>query len=508
MTAKSQPTKQAVAVAAQKLDPDIERLNLQPGEEKIHETRTHWIVLLGRIIVPFLVTLFFVSWALYRGIGGTFLAAESRAPQGFDLISWILIVVVGLLVLIWLVLWVRSRKERRTRLIILAIIGMISLIIYYRYEGGRFFFIDPVYASLQIFDGWNIVLFVCIFISLCAVGISAYDWQNDRLILTNRRVILEDDKVYIPRVLERTSQSEVDIDDIQNVSASTKTYAQHWLGYGKIIIKSASYAGGIDFNAASNPSLMQSKIMVEVNAHRKQNSERDFGRMIESSVYGNKPPKPAPPPRIVYTGPWKVVRWLLPENPERNYEKNEVLWRPHWLFMLRGIAWPLLIFTLAVFSIVIGTQFMWFTGPVITVLFLVMLIFCAGWLAWEIEDYRNDLYILTPNSIIDIQKKPFGPEDRRTGQIENIQNVSYTTTFISNFLGYGDVLVETAGSGGKFTFNKVPDPRNVVGIINDYRRQFESGKKERTLNDSLTLLRHYHDAQIKHNELNNGGPNP
>jgi membrane protein YdbS with pleckstrin-like domain len=503
MTVKAQATTSTL----QQDDEDRKRLNLQADEQIIHETRTHWIVLFGRSLIPVLFTLFFAGLAFYRAAGGTFLSAASRAEPGFDLLNYVLSVVLGLLILFWLILWVRSSKDRQTRTVLVAVMGMLALLIYYRAQGGRFFYIDPVYASLQAFDGWNIVLMVCAGIALFFVGISAYDWQNDRLVLTTKRVIYDDDLVLIPRLLERRSQQEVDIDDIQAVVATTKTYPQHWLKYGLIIVKSASYAGSIEFKAATDPKQMQGKIMGEVNAHRKQNSERDFERMIEGEVYGVKPAKPAVTARVVHTGPWKLLRWIFPENPERDEAKNEITWRQHWLFLLQAIGLPLTVFFLAVVSVFIAAQFLWVSGPLVTVLLLVLLIGCALWLAWEIEDYRNDVYILTGSNIIDVQKKPFGPEDRRTAPIENIQNVSFTTSFISNLFNYGNVTVQTASSG-EFTFTRVPNPRSVVGIINDYRRQVENGKKARSMSDMLTLLRHYHAAQIKHNEIGNGGAKP
>jgi len=87
------------------------------------------------------------------------------------------------------------------------------------------------------------------------------------------------------------------------------------------------------------------------------------------------------------------------------------------------------------------------------------------------------------------------------GRLGAVTNVSFETTFISNLLGYGDVVVETAGSGGKFTFMHVPNPRDVVTKINDYYVMFKRADKERSLNDMLELLRHYHLAQQRHNEL-------
>jgi len=104
--------------------------------------------------------------------------------------------------------------------------------------------------------------------------------------------------------------------------------------------------------------------------------------------------------------------------------------------------------------------------------------------------------------VVDIEKKPFGPEDRRQAGLGAITNVQFSTTFISNLLGYGDVILETAGAGGRFTFTHVPRPNEVVTVISDYIVQFKRGEKAKTLDDTVELLTRYHEAQQRHNELN------
>ena len=81
----------------------------------------------------------------------------------------------------------------------------------------------------------------------------------------------------------------------------------------------------------------------------------------------------------------------------------------------------------------------------------------------------NDKYVLNLQSIlIDVDKKPFGPESSRRAPLTAIQNIEFDVSFIESILGYGDVIIETAGGGGKFTFNHVPDRRGVQATINDY----------------------------------------
>jgi translation initiation factor 2 beta subunit (eIF-2beta)/eIF-5 len=55
--------------------------------------------------------------------------------------------------------------------------------------------------------------------------------------------------------------------------------------------------------------------------------------------------------------------------------------------------------------------------------------------------------------------------------------------------------METAGGKGdsKFTFHGVPQPSEVVALINNYRAEFKRGERERSLNETIALLKEYHN---------------
>ena len=85
------------------------------------------------------------------------------------------------------------------------------------------------------------------------------------------------------------------------------------------------------------------------------------------------------------------------------------------------------------------------------------------WLWWEVEDWGNDLYILTDRSVIDIEKKPlFFAEERRQAPLDMIQSVSlHIPGPLATILNYGDVLIQTAGPAGELTFHGVSQPARV-----------------------------------------------
>jgi hypothetical protein len=100
-----------------------------------------------------------------------------------------------------------------------------------------------------------------------------------------------------------------------------------------------------------------------------------------------------------------------------------------------------------------------------------------------------------------VDKKPFGPENRRRAPLSSIQDITFNVTFIENLLGYGDVVIQTGGAGGgTFTFYHVPNPRGVQATLNDYLTDFRKREKKRQLRDTVALLREYHTAQLAHGE--------
>jgi hypothetical protein len=95
------------------------------------------------------------------------------------------------------------------------------------------------------------------------------------------------------------------------------------------------------------------------------------------------------------------------------------------------------------------------------------------WVYYRFEDWRNDIYQLTSETISDIERKPFlGREERRQAPLEGMLNVQVRRpSFMANLLNYGDVIVQTGGATGELTFDHIFDPLTVQ---QDLWRKFET----------------------------------
>lgn len=475
----------------------FESVDLRAGERILHVTHLHLVVLARRLVLPLIVLLISGGLLFYRSIGGQFLVAGAAAEQQFTIVDALLAVMLVGTAAAWL-LARRSRGSNRLRLGLFMVGTILALWLFFRAEGGRLVSIDP-YATNHA-DMLNVVLFVTALLAVLAGVYAFLDWKTDQLILTSQRVIHDHEQPWVRRIQEQLS-----LQDIQSVHASTKTYLEHWFNFGLISIKSASFNRVMVFTSASNPREMQTRIMAEVNKRRREQSEADFRRLVEARVYNNEPPRAKRVPQIQRSYTPRMLGWLFEANPVFNEENETYIWHPHWFFLIKALLRPTIALLLALIVLALGAELGAVEREGMAAPLLVIGLVFVGWAAWEIEDHRNDRYILTPTQVIDIEKKPFGPESRRSAGLDALQNVTFRTTLVSRILGYGDVVLSTAGPGEGLTFHDIPNPREVVALINSYLEEFQKIQKERNLEDTLKLLRYYHTL---HQHYGNGAQPP
>lgn len=464
-------------------------------EKEISVVRHHWILLVGNLLVPVLVVLLCGGLLYYRAIGGGFLNPRAAPAGEIDIFNVFLIFMILTIALVWFIqpLFGTSNK-RNTRQILVAFGVFLAAILFFRYQGGRVFDVGGTGIGNFEFDLLNGVLIAGMVLGVLYALYTYFDWLNDFLILTNYRVIYDDEKLFV-----RRQQDQIAIEDIQNVVARTgdkspSGYLKYYLKFGTIVIQSASFRRDIVFRAANNPAEMQRRIMDEVKKKRSDRSKEDVQKIIKTKVLRLEEPssKPKVPARRS-----KTVRFLgkiFPENPEHR-EDGTIIWRPHWIFAVAALARPFTVFIVVLVLLFVGERIGLLPVGWFGFILIVGGIGFVGWAVWAIEDYRNDQYILTPNQVIDIEQIPFGPEDRRSASLGTLQNVQLKTSFIGRLIGYGDVELETAGGKGdsKFTFHGVPNPNEVVSLINNYRAEFKREEKTRNLNDTISLLTEFYN---------------
>lgn len=88
--------------------------------------------------------------------------------------------------------------------------------------------------------------------------------------------------------------------------------------------------------------------------------------------------------------------------------------------------------------------------------------------------WRSIHYLITSEEIY--VKSGIVSRSVHNTRLEEVQNTSFTQSWLGRLLGYGDIAIDTAGTGGKeIVFTSVPQPREVLEMIT---RQLDEAKSQ------------------------------
>jgi uncharacterized membrane protein YdbT with pleckstrin-like domain len=318
------------------------------------------------------------------------------------------------------------------------------------------------------------------------------DWTNDFYVVTDQRAVHEEKVLLI-----RETRDEAPLNRIQNINIDRHLVGSV-LGFGKLTIDTAARAGAsrVVFDYLANPNQVQALIFEQVSRVqageklevRESIREKLGGRVgmgpkpdiphpvipLSAETVAPQPKKPALWKRI-YQATLKSWFWI------ENRDKDQVIWRKHWIRLFGKIGVPSLI--LLAWILILGiylrntnTASWGFLG-----LWIVCLLPLAFWWWWNWENWSNDRYIVTNDRIIDIEAWPLGFRTMRTETtFDRIQNVSFDIPHpVATALNYGTVVIYTAGAEGRLDFLYVRDPKRVQSEIFDRLTAYEQKQLQR-----------------------------
>lgn len=346
-----------------------------------------------------------------------------------------------------------------------------------------------------------------------AVIWTVVDWSNDYLIITNRRV------VHYERVWGlREERTEAPIEQVSNVNESSLGLAARLLNFADVRIETAGHQVDIFFPYVPRRLQVRQNIFSELE-HVRERAERAKREQLRHQIRDRLIEYIAPP-KVVAAPTTMLATSVAAPVPMRQRRqsglgkrlnswfgmqiegKGKITWRKHWLDLLRRTGKWLGI-TLAIA----------FVGPLLffaagVAFDLPRLAFIALWVLalagfgfatwWHYEDWRNDIYQLTDENVLDIERAPFRLKERSVATtLDRIQNVSYTKpTFWNNFFDYGDVIIETAGGEGRLVFKNVPNPawatQEIFRRREAQRQRRQKEQTQRRVDDFLDWVLVYH----------------
>ena len=161
-----------------------------------------------------------------------------------------------------------------------------------------------------------------------------------------------------------------------------------------------------------------------------------------------------PPPRGSGTlGAAPTSEPMTVNYPDRLLTDGEELlrgFRPHWKLLVPALGWAMLLAALTGVSIAaLSASWRWWSVALAVVVWLALS-------ARSLAAWWSTTYVLTTERIV-VRRGLVS----RTGTeipLESITNVLFSQRAIERLLGYGDVLVESAGSQGQSRLEDIPDP--------------------------------------------------
>jgi uncharacterized membrane protein YdbT with pleckstrin-like domain len=324
------------------------------------------------------------------------------------------------------------------------------------------------------------------------------DWLNDYFVITTKHLIHNEFQI-------RSFQGDAvktPIGQVQSVEVTKPSLLATLFNIGTARITTASQQGAIYFDNVDDPGAVRDQI----NEVRELVRALDAGRAqaaMRHSIEGHfgaeaslrrltsaEAPPPEPPPGGIMAFLRDLRRryaYRVEEGPVITYRKHIfVLLQQNWMMWL---VWLLLL---------VGLVFI----PNLQIFLFILLVFivASGYLGWQVEDWRNDLFQVNDLYVVDIDRRPFGfGESRKQTELSNIQTIrARRPNLLATLFNYGHVDIETAGATAKISFEWVHNPQLVQNDITRRQEQFRQQQRvregERQRKEYAVLLDVYKQA--------------
>jgi len=288
------------------------------------------------------------------------------------------------------------------------------------------------------------------------------DWSNDYYIVTNERVVRTEKIVAL-----YDSREEAPLSTIISVDVNSSGIIQRQIGLGDVVVR--TFTAQITMYDVANPDQVESMVQEYWNRSKEKINTTEKGAIKKALLNKINPPPPkaieevvaAPLPKPESYAP-SIYQQLFANFLKVRFEdSNVVTYRKHWFVLIRD---TLKEFALTI--ILIAAPFIWhaYSGFWLPVsgwsILLVALLAVLGWWLYDYVDWVNDVYKVTPEQIIDINKKPLSKENRKSASLDNIMSTaSERRGILGLLLNYGVVKIKVGSD--LFDFTDVFDPPQV-----------------------------------------------
>jgi hypothetical protein len=334
------------------------------------------------------------------------------------------------------------------------------------------------------------------------------DWGNDYYVVTDQRV------VWIEQVLFMyDSRREAFLSSIRNKRVSTSNWLERQFGYGDIIM--TIFAGQLTFKNIPDPIGVDR--MIDILVRRAQLKEKKIDVQetqnlilrkideVEKIMREEVDPIPPPPPPVKIIGPrlptWQEIVAFF--KADTRFEQGEMItYRTHILFLFVKTFLPgvlqlavLLLMGWGIWRTLNGQDTI-FSLPTILLLGICVSAVFFAIMLYHYMDWRNDMYQILPDKLIDRDHKPFQEENITQALLDSVLSLEVEReNFLEMLFNYGTVVINS-GSDQRLTFDNIPDPARALQDIYTYLNQFQQAQHKnemlRQAEQSAVVLATYH----------------
>ncbi len=302
----------------------------------------------------------------------------------------------------------------------------------------------------------------------------ALDWTDSWLALTTHRLIAMDKALFF-----RETRNELPLGSVQNVIADYPNGFAVTFDFGNLHVDTAS-VGTITFENLPSPRLMREAIFTQqqallVNQLTPEDRRKAAVNNILHNQEGNETQNSKP----------------------KTQNSQTITWHRHWIYLLRGLTWPCLVWGLVFFLWLASLSDEGDLSSLFGWLVIALISICLPWALYNWEDWRNDLYRIDGERVYDIESLPFGfREQSKETLIGKVTDVSYTMLGpLAHLLDYGDVILKTPGEATEFRFRGIPHPRETQQEIMKRVEEYQQRSKASVEKEIEAWFQAYHDAQ-------------
>ena len=313
------------------------------------------------------------------------------------------------------------------------------------------------------------------------------DWLNDYFVITDQRV------VWLARViLIYESRQEAPLSAVKSEEVKTSLLGR-LLGYGDVI--TYAFLGQVTFRGVAEPYTVRE--IIAGLRQRTASSQVDADKEERAAILRNKFNPPTEPPAATPAPAPARGRVKKAKRPRqtvsfgtrlRQYfqtyveEGGVITYRKHIFILLKKVWVPgtlmLIIILASVYAYLQLASGVW-TSPSRATLVLVALALLfplSLWWLYQYVDWRNDIYQITDDKIIDSERKPLGTEITKSAPLENILSLDYERIgLLGVLLNMGNVIINTGTD--KLTWMTITNPARAQREI--FYRMMELRRRKR-----------------------------